>query len=98
MKAYVVRAEDARLLGDMPMVRKLYYELHTLNRRLVGEYAKRANNHRVSQRDMYSKVTTHTRGCVSRVPDVEPDVEPDLVVDGHSKGCCFFWGGFGQCP
>lgn len=51
MKAYVVRAEDARLLGDMPMVRKLYAELHTLNRRLVGEYAKRANNHRVSHQD-----------------------------------------------
>eukprot|EP00903_Cladosiphon_okamuranus_P009887 g9391.t1 len=45
VKAYVVRAEDARLLGDMPMVRKLYAELHTLNRQLVGEYAKRANNH-----------------------------------------------------
>lgn len=48
VKAYVVRAEDARLLGDMPLVRKMYAELHNLNRRLVGEYAKRANNHRVS--------------------------------------------------
>ncbi|CAM9136269.1 unnamed protein product [Ectocarpus sp. 12 AP-2014] len=45
VKAYVVRAEDARLLGDMPLVRKMYAELHNLNRRLVGEYAKRANNH-----------------------------------------------------
>ncbi|CAM9849794.1 unnamed protein product, partial [Hapterophycus canaliculatus] len=49
VKAYVVRAEDARLLGDIPLVRKMYSELHTLNRRLVGEYAKRANNHRVSR-------------------------------------------------
>lgn len=47
VKAYVVRAEDARLLGDMPLMRKMYAELHSLNRRLVGEYAKRANNHRV---------------------------------------------------
>ena len=47
MKAYVVRAEDARLLGDMPLMRKMYAELHSLNRRLIGEYAKRANNHRV---------------------------------------------------
>ncbi|CAM9237290.1 unnamed protein product [Ectocarpus sp. 6 AP-2014] len=45
VKAYVVRAEDARLLGDMPLVRKMYAELNNLNRRLVGEYAKRANNH-----------------------------------------------------
>lgn len=44
-----MRAEDARLLGDMPLVRKMYAELHTLNRKLVGEYAKRANNHRVSR-------------------------------------------------
>lgn len=48
VKAYVVRAEDARLLGDMPLVRKMYAEVHNLNRRLVGEYAKRANNHHVS--------------------------------------------------
>lgn len=47
VKALVVRAEDARLLGDMPLMRKLYAELHTLNGRLIGEYAKRANNHQV---------------------------------------------------
>ncbi|CAM9748712.1 unnamed protein product, partial [Laminaria digitata] len=46
VKAYVVRAEDARLLGDMPLMRTMYLELHSLNRRLIGEYAKRANNHR----------------------------------------------------
>lgn len=47
VKAYVVRAEDARLLGDMPLMCKLYAELYALNRKLIGEYAKRANNHRV---------------------------------------------------
>lgn len=47
VKAFVVRAEDARLLGDMPLMRKLYAELHTLNGKLIGEYAKRANNHQV---------------------------------------------------
>lgn len=45
VKAFVVRAEDARLLGDMPLMRKLYAELQTLNRKMIGEYAKRANNH-----------------------------------------------------
>lgn len=47
VKAFVVRAEDARLLGDMPLMRKLYAELQTLNRKMIGEYAKRANNHQV---------------------------------------------------
>lgn len=47
VKAYVVRAEDARLLGDMPLMNKMYSELYSLNRKLIGEYAKRANNHRV---------------------------------------------------
>lgn len=63
VKAYVVRAEDARLLGDMPLVRKMYAELHTLNRRLVGEYAKRANNHRVSRRAALLSVVIISATC-----------------------------------
>lgn len=81
VKAYVVRAEDARLLGDMPLVGKLYAELHTLNRRLVGEYAKRANNHRVSQRKFLNGVDNHTflfchyneGGEIQRQPNALPD-------------------------
>lgn len=49
VKAYVVRAEDARLLGDMPSMRKLYAELFALNSRLIGEHAKRASNHQVGR-------------------------------------------------
>lgn len=48
VKAYVVRAEDARLLGDMKLMRKMYAELYALNKRLLADYAKRANNHQVS--------------------------------------------------
>ena len=41
----VIKAEDARLLAHMPTMRRAYNELHALNRELIGEYAKRANNH-----------------------------------------------------
>lgn len=45
MQALVIKAEDARLLGDMPLMRRHYAELDGLNRELVAEYRKRANNH-----------------------------------------------------
>jgi Bardet-Biedl syndrome 2 protein len=44
LKALVIRAEDARLLGDMSRMCALYSRLHALNQELLGEYAKRANN------------------------------------------------------
>lgn len=77
VKAYVVRAEDARLLGDMPSMRKMYAELHSLNRKLVGEYAKRANNHRVGgiqlvpiveELAMQGETGTSTRGALYGYP------------------------------
>ncbi|CAM9655156.1 unnamed protein product, partial [Discosporangium mesarthrocarpum] len=45
IKALIVRAEDARILGDMPLMRRMYAELFTLNKQCVAEYSKRANNH-----------------------------------------------------
>ncbi len=45
VKALVVRAEDARLLGEMRVMRGIYSELFNLNGELIGEYAKRSNNH-----------------------------------------------------
>jgi len=44
-KTLVIRAEDARILGDIKAMRAAYAELYTLNAELMGEYSKRANNH-----------------------------------------------------
>ncbi|KAJ9455476.1 Bardet-Biedl syndrome 2 protein-like protein [Diplonema papillatum] len=45
VKALVIRAEDARILSEMPLMRQHYSKLHELNSQLIGEYIKRANNH-----------------------------------------------------
>ena len=45
VKALVVKAEDARIMGNMALMRRHYAELYTLNTSLVAEYVKRANNH-----------------------------------------------------
>ena len=45
VKALVVKAEDARILGEMRGLRGCYSNLYGLNNELIGEYAKRANNH-----------------------------------------------------
>lgn len=44
-KTLVIRAEDARILGDIKAMRATYAELYALNGELIGEYTKRANNH-----------------------------------------------------
>ncbi|XP_061101844.1 Bardet-Biedl syndrome 2 protein homolog isoform X2 [Conger conger] len=41
----LVQAEDARLMGDMPTMKKRYIELYDLNRDLINEYKIRSNNH-----------------------------------------------------
>jgi len=41
----VVRAEDARLMGDMRNMKKGYMELYDLNRDLINGYKIRCNNH-----------------------------------------------------
>ena len=41
----MIKAEDARILGDIAAVRSCYAQLYTLNAELIGEYNKRANNH-----------------------------------------------------
>ncbi|GMH75082.1 hypothetical protein TL16_g06645 [Triparma laevis f. inornata] len=45
VKALVVRAEDARILQEMKLMRGIYSDLFNLNNELIGEYAKRSNNH-----------------------------------------------------
>eukprot|EP00965_Chrysotila_dentata_P190584 6173976-Pleurochrysis_carterae.AAC.5 len=45
-KTLVIKAEDARLLGNIKAMRAAYGQLYTLNGSLLGEYNKRANNHK----------------------------------------------------
>eukprot|EP00164_Ancoracysta_twista_P003462 GFYU01004622.1.p1 GENE.GFYU01004622.1~~GFYU01004622.1.p1 ORF type:complete len:148 (-),score=54.42 GFYU01004622.1:261-704(-) len=45
VKAYVVKAEDSRMLGDMKLMRRMYANLNDLNRELIMEYNKRSTNH-----------------------------------------------------
>ncbi|KAK9814709.1 hypothetical protein WJX72_010246 [[Myrmecia] bisecta] len=45
IKSMLVKAEDARILGNMPSMKKLYGRLMDLNRELVMEHEKRATNH-----------------------------------------------------
>ncbi|CAK9033061.1 Bardet-Biedl syndrome 2 protein [Durusdinium trenchii] len=44
IKSLVVKAEDARILGDITSITQTYQELTTLNVQLIGEYNKRSNN------------------------------------------------------
>lgn len=45
IKTLLIKAEDARILGDMKAMRKYYRQLYDLNRDLVAEHDKRATNH-----------------------------------------------------
>eukprot|EP01012_Entosiphon_sulcatum_P024785 TRINITY_DN3001_c0_g1_i1.p1 TRINITY_DN3001_c0_g1~~TRINITY_DN3001_c0_g1_i1.p1 ORF type:complete len:716 (+),score=211.22 TRINITY_DN3001_c0_g1_i1:102-2249(+) len=45
VKALVIKAEDARILNDMKLMKKMYASLYDVNRELIGEYIKRATNH-----------------------------------------------------
>jgi len=45
VKAMVVRAEDARLLGDMRGMKENYTGLWNVNHELLAEYKKRHANH-----------------------------------------------------
>lgn len=45
VKALVIKAEDARILNDMRLMKKMYGSLYEVNRELMGEYMKRSNNH-----------------------------------------------------
>jgi len=45
VKSLVIKAEDARILGDMVTMKETYTELYTLNSQLIGEYVKRSTNH-----------------------------------------------------
>ncbi|RWS27369.1 Bardet-Biedl syndrome 2 protein-like isoform X2 [Leptotrombidium deliense] len=45
VRALVVKAEDARLLGEYKLMKQHYLELHSLNRELINEYKIRSQNH-----------------------------------------------------
>ena len=45
VKALVLKAEDARLMADMPRMMRNYDELMRVNEELIAEYNKRATNH-----------------------------------------------------
>ncbi|XP_062616260.1 Bardet-Biedl syndrome 2 protein homolog [Saccostrea cucullata] len=45
IRSMVVRAEDARLMGDMKNMRKGYMELYNMNRDLINGYKIRCGNH-----------------------------------------------------
>mmetsp|Transcript_199 Transcript_199/g.341 ORF Transcript_199/g.341 Transcript_199/m.341 type:complete len:704 (-) Transcript_199:10-2121(-) len=46
VKAFVIKAEDSRILGNMGDMRNVYKELYEMNQSLIGEYTKRSNNHK----------------------------------------------------
>ncbi|XP_062922754.1 Bardet-Biedl syndrome 2 protein homolog [Mobula hypostoma] len=45
VRSLLIRAEDARLMGDMTNMKKGYMELNDLNRDLINGYKIRCNNH-----------------------------------------------------
>jgi len=45
VKMLVIKAEDARILGETALMERYYSQLYDLNKELMGEYNKRANNH-----------------------------------------------------
>jgi Bardet-Biedl syndrome 2 protein len=45
VKSYIIRAEDARILRDMDTMMRMYNELMDVNRELIAEHNKRAENH-----------------------------------------------------
>lgn len=55
VKTLVVKAEDSRLLGDMPSMKQHYAGLYNLNNELLGELRKRQTNH------------TELLGCLKKV-------------------------------
>ena len=50
VKALVLKAEDARLMADMPRMMRNYDELMRVNEGLIAEYNKRATNHEARSR------------------------------------------------
>ena len=44
VKALVIKAEDARIMSNMPLMRRHYNQLYSLNSQLLGEYTVRKNN------------------------------------------------------
>lgn len=52
VKTLLIKAEDMRILGDMPAMRKHYKKLHDVNRDLIAEHTKRSNNHSLLLADL----------------------------------------------
>jgi hypothetical protein len=62
VKTYVIKAEDARILGDMKSMRRMYTELFTLNNQLIGEFEIRSKNHQALL-DALKQVNHMVRCC-----------------------------------
>ncbi|KAK3236701.1 hypothetical protein CYMTET_53174, partial [Cymbomonas tetramitiformis] len=45
VKTLVIKAEDARILTNMELMRRMYQQLYDLNRELIMEHTKRSTNH-----------------------------------------------------
>jgi len=45
LKALVIKAEDARIINNMGLMRRMYQQLFDLNRELIMEHTKRSTNH-----------------------------------------------------
>merc|ERR1719473_1537334 len=45
VKALIVKAEDYRMLSDMPNLKRVFSNLQQTNSDLIAEHSKRANNH-----------------------------------------------------
>ena len=44
IKALVIKAEDARIVRDLKLMKRYYADLFALNNELVGKCTKRSNN------------------------------------------------------
>jgi uncharacterized membrane-anchored protein YhcB (DUF1043 family) len=62
IKQLVIRAEDARLLGELATMRKTYTQLNALNQELIGEYHKRTNN-----QELLLEARAHPRARADRL-------------------------------
>jgi len=74
VKTYVIRAEDARILGDMTLMTQIYSRLFDLNRELIGEYNKRANNHAQLLRSLKDVNSMIQKAARLRVGDCKTQV------------------------
>uniref|UniRef100_A0A0M3KEJ5 BBS2_C domain-containing protein n=1 Tax=Anisakis simplex TaxID=6269 RepID=A0A0M3KEJ5_ANISI len=69
VKEMLVRAEDARIIGQIQMMRKYYVKLQTLNQALVTDQMVRCNNHEQLLKTLRELNKTIEKGARLRVGD-----------------------------